>query len=136
MSKIQLISSFWDIPLLSLKLVFHCGLSSTLGWSPKSKFKIDSSNFQLWFGPLNVCLNFKKDLRFLTFNILRLSSIGGRHYFKKHLILVWSPYHKLKSWGNPISGSWDIHFLIFCGCLPLEVAVTSRNLSLWLVHYG
>ena len=67
-------------------------------------------------------------LRYLSFNILRSFSIGGRlcfeYFWCGHMSL------SLKFEENPISGCWDIQLLIFCGRLPLE-GVFNWRLSLF-----
>jgi hypothetical protein len=56
-----------------------------------------------------------------NFNILRLSSIGGRLHFKHFLFLFGPLSLVLKFEEDPMNGCWDIQLLIFWGRLPLEV---------------
>ena len=71
----------------------------------------------------------KMQLRYSTFNILRSSSIGGRHHFNHFWFWVCPLSLSLKFKEDPISGCWDIQLLIFWGRLPLEVVFHWRSSS-------
>ena len=69
-------------------------------------------------------------LRYSTFNILRLSSIGG-HLCFKHFLFWFGPLSSgLKFEKDLASGYWDIQFLIIWGRLLLEVVFISSIFNL------
>ena len=92
-----------------------------------------SSSFEAFlfrFGPLSLSLKFEEDpTRYSTFNILRLSVIGGCLYFKHFLFWFGLLSLSFKFEEDPILGCGDIQHLIFYYLGSLNTLLWSQKLA-------